>query len=530
MNCSLPNLGRVRRWLPMVLIVIVGLTGCGSRTDESASAVPEIVIAVYDGGTQGAISGPLYHWKQKWEEDAGAKLNIVPIPYAQLYEKIIADVRSGGGEFDGVIAPSFMYGDFIEHDYILPIDDFMNKPGVSQWDKESVVPPIAKLLQWDGVWYGCPNDADAHILYYREDVLTNPKYKQMFEEKTGKQLRLPPRTWEDVAEIAEFFDPLDWNENGQDDDDGIALHLKVGGQGFWHYMSLSAPYVVNRGAEVTRHHNIYAFDPETMEPIIDSPGHVRALEMLRRLAKTGDKAQTSWGLDEAWARFLQGNAIFCFSWGDLGRLAQDPSRSRVQGKLGCSTLPGTMQVWSRKNNDWVTLSSPNLVANTCGASWHGVICKNGRHHELVYHLYAFHANRLVNMFNIGQGWSGIDPGRTFQFLQSQGGQAQLTDYTQFGFNENDVQEYTKAYHENYYATSSTLEYLRIPGATRFFTALDDELSRGMSDPSIPAEQVMKTVADKWRAIVGDLERELGPGRLKALYQQSIGYKPEDQKQ
>lgn len=519
-----------REMLLVVLLLLVGVTGCGKKaSDSEPEAMPEIVIAVYDGGKQGAISGPLYHWQEKWQTDNKAKLTIVPIPYAQLYEKIMADVRNGGGEFDGVMAPAFMYGDFIEHDYILPIDEFFNKPGFPQWEKESVVPPIAKLHQWDDVWYGCPNDADAHILYYREDILANEKYKQLYQEKTGKALRLPPRTWEDVAEIAETFEGVDWNENGADDEDGIALHLKVGGQGYWHYMSLSAPYVVNRGPEVTRYQNVYAFDPETMEPIIDSPGHVRALEMLRRLAKTGNKAQTSWGLDEAWNHFLQGNALFCFSWGDLGRLAQDAARSKVKGKLGCATLPGTMFVWSRKNNDWTELSHPNLVANTCGASWHGVICKNGRHHDLVYHLFAYHANRLVNMFNIGQGWSGIDPGRDYQFLTTQGGQARIEDYTQYGFDENDVTEYTGAYRENYFATTATLEYLRIPGATRFFTALDDELSRGMSDTSIPAEQIMKAVADKWRQIVSDMDRELGPGRLKTLYQQSIGYKPEEKK-
>ena len=35
----------------------------------------------------------------------------------------------------------------------------------------------------------------------------------------------------------------DWNEDG-DPDNGIALHLKVAQQGFFHFMSLSAPYVV----------------------------------------------------------------------------------------------------------------------------------------------------------------------------------------------------------------------------------------------------------------------------------------------
>ena len=54
-------------------------------------------------------------------------------------------------------------------------------------------------------------------------------------------------TWEEVLEIAQFFNGKDWNEDG-DPDNGITLHLKVGGQGFFHFMALSAPYVVHPGS------------------------------------------------------------------------------------------------------------------------------------------------------------------------------------------------------------------------------------------------------------------------------------------
>jgi multiple sugar transport system substrate-binding protein len=512
----------------LVLFAASGLVlGCGG-TREGQPVRPTVTIAVYAAGKQGAISGPLYHWKDQWEGATGAQLAIVEVPYAQLYERIMADARSGGGEFDGVVAPSFMYGDFIEHQYILPIDEFRSRPGFPNWDEKTVVPPIAALHQWNSVWYGCPNDADGHILYYRKDVLSDPENQRRFHQKTGRELRLPPRTWEELAEIAEAFAGVDWNGNGRRDDFGIALHLKGGGQGYWHYMSLSAPYVVLPGPAVTRFHNVYAFDPETMAPIVDSPGHVRALEMLRRLARTGSPDQTAWGLEEAWDSFLRGNALFCFSWGDLGRLAQDEARSAVRGKLGCSVLPGTLEVWDRQHRRWQKFDRPNLIANTSGASWHGVICKASKHPDLVYHLFAFHAEETTNMFNIAQGWSGIDPGRTYQFLAPQG-EAKIEDYTRYGFDPNDVKEYTYAYYENYYLTGARLEYLRVPGTSRFHMALDEELSAALADPSSPAAAVMQRVAEKWRGILADFERGLGPGRLRELYRQSIGYRPTEGK-
>ena len=485
-----------------------------------------IKVAVCAGGAKGGISGPMYHWRAKWEAETGAKLDLVEIPQDQFNAKVLADVRAGGGAFDGVMGPAYLYGDYLAKDYIVPIDSLMTQSGYPVWTTESVVPAVARLLRWGDIWYGCPNDANARILYYRNDVLTDPEIKKLYQEKTGKALKLPPRTWEDVAEIAELLaGGIDWNRNGKPDDFGFAMNLKNSTGSHWQFMSLSAPYVVNAGPKVTRYRNVYCFDPTTMEPIIDSPGHVRALEMLRRLAKTGNAAQTSWGPEQACDCFLTGQAIFCCSSGELARLAQAPERSEVRGKLACCALPGTLEVWSRKDERWKKLREPNRIGNSSGASWHGVICKASKHQELVYNLFAFHANRLVNTFNIGQVWSRIDPGRTFHFLPPQG-QAKLENYTENGFDENDVREYTHAFYENYQA-EGWLEYLRLPGAQRFYAAFDEEIAAAMADKEIPAEQALKNAAEKWRKIVAELDRELGPGRLKEMYQQSIGYEGEE---
>ena len=50
-----------------------------------------------------------------------------------------------------------------------------------------------------------------------------------------------------------------------------------------------------------------------MTPLINSPGHVKALEFLQELHQTGPSAQVSWSLGEAWDDFLRGKAVFVFS-------------------------------------------------------------------------------------------------------------------------------------------------------------------------------------------------------------------------
>ncbi len=76
-------------------------------------------------------------------------------------------------------------------------------------------------------------------------------------------------TWDEVLDIARFFNGKDWNEDGKPDY-GMSMHLKVGEQGFFNFLALSAPYVVHPApgpdpAKVTRYHNVYWFNPETMD-------------------------------------------------------------------------------------------------------------------------------------------------------------------------------------------------------------------------------------------------------------------------
>ena len=47
---------------------------------------------------------------------------------------------------------------------------------------------------------------------------------------------------------------------------GISMHLKVGGQGPFHYWSLSAPYIIGPENPKT-----YWFDPDTARKVLDSP-------------------------------------------------------------------------------------------------------------------------------------------------------------------------------------------------------------------------------------------------------------------
>jgi len=230
-----------------------------------------------------------------------------------------------------------------------------------------------------------------------------------------------------------------------------------------------------------------------------------------------------WDLAESWELFLRGDAALTFSPGDVGSLAQDEKRSKIKGKLLCAPMPGSTEVWDRKNKRWLKLkpSQPNDVGNTLGCSWHGLISKFSKNKEVVYHLYAFLAQRN-RLFQItAWGWTGVDPGKIYDFPpQVSGGRGtgNLNAYLKAGYDKNDALTYLRAYWKNYYEMDAWVEYLRIPGSSELWRSLDVHVGQALIGREKP-EEALKAAAKEWKGIVD----RLGRHKLRLFYTQSIGF-------
>lgn len=412
-------------------------------------------------------------------------------------------------------------GDYIANDWIIPIDKYFTDPRMPKWDRDSIAPPIRQLLQFGDHWYAFNNDHDGMVLYYRRDLFTDPKWRAQFRQQYGYDLPVPPTTWQQVLDIARFFNNRDWNGDGKNDY-GITMHLKVGEQGFFNYLALAASFVVNPAPgsdprRVTRYHNVFWFDPETMKPLINSPGHVRALEVLKQLVQAGPSAMLGWGLGEAWDVFLRGNAAMVFTFGDVGTLAEDPRVSTIRGKLGTAPIPGSTEVYDLEKKQWVQLTRPNLVANQAGASWSGVISKYSKNPDLVAYFLSWQATPEINHWNVVWGWTGVDPGTTYDFLPPVG-RARVEEYVETGYDADDVREFLQAYQTMWFEYPLSIPYLRIPGAADYIESLDIHLSEALSGQATP-QQALDRVASDWERITN----QLGRNEQLRLYRDSIGY-------
>lgn len=483
-----------------------------------------LTIGVLGSGARGVISGAPYFWRQAFEAVTGARLEIVEIPFAQMLTTLTTDFATGQYTYDAIINASWFYGDYISNDWIIPIDDFMGDERFPQWEPDKVAAPLRQLLQWEGKWYGVVNDGDAQMFYYRRDILEDPEWQARYAEEMGEPMPVPPTTWQQLLKITQFFNGKDWNGDG-DPDDGISLHLKVGGQGHFHFMALSAPFAITPAAgddttQVTKYDNIYWFDPDDMTPVINSPGHVKALEFLKELAATGSRSQFGWELGEAWDNFLNGNAVALFSWGDVGSLAQDPNASTIQGKLGGTRILCSEVWYDREQGAFVEdAENPNCVGNLVGASWHGVISKYSQSQELAYYFLAMQATRPILFWNVVYGWTGVDPSSTTHLFPP-AGEASVEDYAAAGYDPDDAASYITGYGDNLFTFPATQTYLRIPGTPEYWNILDIRLAQAMIDELTP-QQALDSVFEEWEQITDDIGRDY----LLDIYQRSIGYEP-----
>ncbi|MBX3604879.1 MAG: extracellular solute-binding protein [Piscinibacter sp.] len=452
-------------------------------------------------------AGALGEVKAEFEAATGATLNLVQVPFQEFFPTFMSDLTNARGRYDAAYAPSWWLGELVSGGHLVAYDKYYADPRFPKWDIDQVLAGPRRLLSYGGRRYMVANDHDGQVMFYRRDLLADPQHRRAFAARFGYELDVPS-TWKQFRDVAEYFNGKDLNGDGVPDY-GVSMYLELGVQGMFHFMSFSAPFVIG-----PRNPNLYWFDPATMKPLIDSPGHVRALEELVELSRFGPKEMLQWDLVKTWGLFLSGRAALAFSWGDLAGMAQDPP-SQVRGRTGSAPMPGTTAYYSIPSRRWISTGTPNRVGNTTGASWAGVISKYSRAPEAAYYLFALMATREKSQVYAVRGWDGIDPGRTFHFLPPDG-MGHLETYVTAGWDEADVRDYLRACFLNL-SNPLQLPYLRIPGAYSYWQVLDVHLAAAAAGQLDPAAALKAATVD-----FEEITIRLGRESQRRAYLSSLG--------
>ena len=192
-----------------------------------------------------------------------------------------------------------------------------------------------RILSWGGKTYGYPYDGDAHKMYYRRDLLTDPTQMADFKAKYGYDLPAPPKTWKQYHDIAEFF-------NGKTID-GQTIY--GAGTAFKPQRPVLLDLPGHRRLLLPRRRVTRPISsiPIPWSHASTTPAFVEALDLYTSLVKLGPPDVVNWDVGDIRSNFPAGKAGPGDRLGRRGSALCRPEVSAIIGKWGSVLEPGVDQ-------------------------------------------------------------------------------------------------------------------------------------------------------------------------------------------
>ncbi len=452
----------------------------------------KLVVATQTGPQ---IAGPVQNRWQQWSEKTGGTVEVQTFPFGELFEKIRAGYLTGASPFDIIIYAADWAGDIMGPGYVLEVPQNVQ----DQVGYKYLIPTYRdRILSWAGEVYALPYDGDAHMIYFRRDLLTNPEYQADFKAKYGYDLPVPPKTWEQYYDIAQFF-------NGKTVEGetvyGAGTAFRRGGQSYWTFLGLAASYAK------APNDPSYFFDAATMEPRINNPGFVEALKQYIALAEAGPPDVVNWDVGNIRNEFPAGTIALGIDWGDVGPIAADPKSSIVSGKWGSALEPGVNKYWDSQQGKWA--EEYNQAPYLAFGGWVQSVSASTKNPECAFDFAAFMGNKNMSALLTVTPQTGVNP-HFFSDVNN------VEPWVEMGMTETEAKEYLDAVRDIIGHPNAVVD-LRITGAAEYFDALDTQLARAVAGEVSPQEALDK-VAEDWDAITNRIGRD----QQKKLYRQMLG--------
>ena len=198
-----------------------------------------------------SLGEPVERHAREFEKLTGARITVEYHPFANLYEHVMWGLKKK--TVDIVFCGRAWLGDLAP--YLAPVPDAM----LNSYVFRDVLSPFAELAKWKDQYLMVPIDGDRHFMVYRSDLISKP-----------------PATWKEYEEEARRV-------HGKRTSSGKVIY---GSAEITAKDDLVYSQFVKRASAYSRHPKVrggFYFDSETMKPLINQPGFVRALEDLIRM-------------------------------------------------------------------------------------------------------------------------------------------------------------------------------------------------------------------------------------------------------
>jgi multiple sugar transport system substrate-binding protein len=497
----IPSAEEAAAYLETAPAVTAPLADAQSRTADPNNHFPNGIGEVDCAGVNLAvatqvgpqIASPVQDFWKEWGDKTGGTVEVQEFPFGDLFEKIRTGFVSGASPFDIIIYASDWAGDIMGAGYVLEVPETVQ----DQVGYGYLIPTYRdRILAWGGKVWALPYDGDAHNVYYRRDLLTDPDFNAEFQAEYGYDIPVPIQTWDQYVDIAQFF-------NGKEVDGqtvyGAGTAFKRKAQSYWTFLGVAASYSKAPGDPA------YFFDAVTMEPRINNPGFVEALNTYVALSKAGPPDVVNWDVGDIRGNFPAGTLALAIDWGDVGPLAADPTASIVGGKWGSMVHPGVDRYWDTAAGAWV--DEYNQAPFHAFGGWVLSVAATTERPECAFDFGAFISNQNISQLLVTYPGSGVNP-HFFSDLNN------LDPWLAIGMTAGEAEEYVGVIRTTIGHPNAVID-LRITGAAEYFDALDTQLARAVAG-EVDAQTALDEVAVQWNAITDRLGRDQQLEQYRAM--------------
>ncbi len=291
----------------LLVIPVMVFAGPGRET-------PKVVTILVQGGSESHIFAQ--ETAAEFKELTGYEVNIVAVPYEGLYDKMTAETVSPQSSYD-VACVDFLWLPAWAHK-LAPLDDLLTSEVRADLFAVSIAGGTYK-----GKFYGMPTWESCKVLVYRTDLFGDEKEKQAFKNKYGYELA-PPTNWQEFVDIARFF-TRDNNNDGVIDLYGTY----VGGAPHEDNACSWFDFALQAGAD-------YLIVDDKDKVVVDSQPYIDGLRFMGdqlNKYKVAPPGALEMLCVQGAELFQDGKLAMMLNWPFAYRMAQDPSGSKVVGKV-----------------------------------------------------------------------------------------------------------------------------------------------------------------------------------------------------
>src|SRR5437773_4462299 len=266
----------MRRFLAKALVLVAGVglivsctSGSSNNTSSSTNFSGTTIRVVTFTGPQ--IAEPLQRRAPDFEKATGAKVQVITVPFSDLYQKILTDFATKTNSYDAMVFDPQWMGDYVPPGYLEDLTDRVQGDSTLQWND---IAPFFRDFSatFKGRVYTIPLDGDFQMVYYRKDIL----------DKDGVK---PPETWQDYISIAQRYQCKDLNGDGKAESRSCLLMYRSA-HSYWAWISIASAYLQSQGTKQGAFFNL-----NDMQPLMNNPAAAAALGVYKTLSKIGPPDQ-----------------------------------------------------------------------------------------------------------------------------------------------------------------------------------------------------------------------------------------------